>query len=129
MIVSWDNHNASTIGVIWRFTTELLGDTTPPLVKITKPEKAIYVLNTQILPFIATVVFFAIDVEVNATDNESGVANVEFYINNQFKANDTSAPYSWTWSEKSFLGYTLTVIAYDNAGHHTSIDTNVWKFF
>ncbi|MBN1860576.1 MAG: hypothetical protein JW840_03850, partial [Candidatus Thermoplasmatota archaeon] len=128
-IIAWDNHGASTVGVVWSFTTEILGDMTPPLVKITKPEKAFYLLNTKILPFFAPVVFFAIDVEVDASDNESGVARVEFYIDNVLKGNDTSAPYSWTWSEKSFLGYTLTVIAFDNAGHRTRVDANVWKFF
>jgi len=127
-IVAWDNHGASTLGAIWSFTTEILGDTTPPILNIIKPEKAIYFRNNKILPFITTLVFFAIDVEVAASDNDSGIAKVEFYIDNQYKANDTSAPYSWTWSEKNFFFYTLKVIAYDNAGHLASKEINVWKF-
>jgi len=53
---------------------------------------------------------------------------VEFYIDENLMSNDTSAPYSWTWSKRSFLFYTLKVIAYDNVGLHTSTEINVWKF-
>jgi hypothetical protein len=128
-IIAWDNHGASAPGPIWSFTTETLGDTTPPMVKITKPEKAIYIRNDKVLPFITALVFFAIDVEITASDNESGIALVEFYVDNTLKANDTTAPYSWTWSERSFFMHTLKIIAYDNAGHHTDKEITVWKFF
>jgi hypothetical protein len=74
-------------------------------------------------------VFFTIDVQVTASDNESGIAFVEFYVDDDVKTNDSTAPYSWTWSEKSFFSHTLKVIAYDNAGHHTSKEIIVWKFF
>jgi hypothetical protein len=127
-IVAWDNHGASTPGVIWRFTTEILGDITPPMVNIIKPEKAIYLGNTKLLPFFTTIIFFTIDVDVIASDNDSGIAKVEFYIDENLMSNDTSAPYSWTWSKRSFLFYTLKVIAYDNVGLHTSTEINVWKF-
>jgi hypothetical protein len=128
-IVSWDNHDASATGPIWSFTTEILGDITPPVVQITKPEKAIYIRNDKVLPFITPVVFFAIDVQVSASDNESGVALVEFYIDDAWKANDTTAPYTWTWNEKSLFRYSLKVIVYDNSGHKTEKEMNVWKFF
>lgn len=128
-IIAWDNDGASAPGPIWSFTTEILGDTTPPIVQITKPVNAIYIRNDKVLPFVTPLVFFAIDVEVTASDNESGIALVEFYVGNTLKANDTSAPYSWTWSERSFFKYTLKVIAYDNVGHHTEKEITVWKFF
>ena len=128
-IVAWDNHGASTAGAIWSFTTETLGDTTLPIVNIIKPEKAIYFRNNKIIPFITTLVFFAIDIDIAASDNDSGIAKVEFYVDDQYKANDTSTPYSWTWSEKGLFVYTLKVIAYDNAGNRASKDITVWKFF
>jgi len=128
-IVAWDTHGASTAGPIWSFTTKSLNDTTLPIVNIINPEKAIYFRNNKIIPFITTLVFFAIDIDVAASDNDSGIAKVEFYIDDQYKANDSSAPYSWTWSDKSFFFYTLKVIAYDNAGNRADKKINVWKFF
>jgi hypothetical protein len=128
-IIAWDNHGASASSPIWSFTTEILGDTTPPIVQITKPEKAIYIRNDKVLPFITALVFFAIDVEVTASDNESGIAFVEFYVDDNLKANDTTAPYSWTWSEISLFFYTLKVSVHDYAGHHTDKEMTVWKFF
>jgi hypothetical protein len=98
-IIAWDNHGASTSSSIWNFTTEYLGDITPPVVQITKPEKAIYIKNDKVLPFITPLVFFAIDVQVTASDDESGVALVEFYLDDSLKANDTTA-IQLTWSEK-----------------------------
>ncbi len=128
-IIAWDNHGASTPGSTWSFTTEILGDITPPVVQITKPEKAIYIRNDKVLPFITPLVFFAIDVQVSASDNESGIALVEFYVDDTLKANDTTAPYTWTWSERSLFRHFLKVIVYDNAGHKTEKETEVWKFF
>jgi hypothetical protein len=128
-IIAWDNNGASAPGPIWSFTTEILGDTTPPIVQITKPVNAIYIRNDKVLPFITALVFFAIDVEVTASDNESGIALVEFYVDDTLKANDTTAPYSWGWSERSFFLHTLKVIVYDNVGHHSDKEISVWKFF
>ena len=129
-IVAWDNHHASTAGPLWHFTTETVSnDTAPPIVKITKPEKALYIANTKIMSFVTAVAFFALDIEVAATDNESGVARVEFYLNGKLQATDTTAPYSWTWSEPSIFGYTISVTAYDAVGHSADASMKVWKFF
>jgi hypothetical protein len=128
-IIAWDNHHVSAAGAEWSFTTEVLGDTTPPSVQITRPENAIYLRNNKILPFIVTVAIGAIDVEVTANDTESGVAMVEFYVDGVFKANDTTAPYTWTWSERGFFIYTLRVIAYDTVGNHAKAEMKVFKFF
>ncbi len=128
-IVAWDTHDASSAGPLWSFTTEILGDITPPAVQITKPEKAIYIRNDKVLPFIVPLVFFEIDVQVAASDNQSGVARVEIYIDDALMTNDTTEPYSWTWSDRGFFMYTLKVIVYDNAGHHTEKEMTIWKFF
>jgi hypothetical protein len=128
LIISWDAHHASASGPIWNFTTIFLNDTKPPVVTITKPEKALYFLNKKLFAFFTPVVITMIDIEVTATDNESGVAKVDFFIDNQFKANDTDAPYSWTWTEKGFFVYMVKVVAYDNVGHSASTELRVWKF-
>jgi hypothetical protein len=128
-IISWDGHHATTSGPIWSFTTLLVIDTIPPVVKILKPEKALYFRNTKLVAFFTPVVISAIDIEVSASDNESGVAKVEFYIDEQYKANTTTAPYTWTWTDKGFFIYMLKVVAYDNVGHSASTEMRVWKFF
>jgi hypothetical protein len=127
-IIAWDNHGASAVSPIWVFTTKSLVDTTPPDVHITKPEKAIYLFNRKVIPFISAVVISTIDVEVSAIDNDSGVATVEFYVDNTLKGNDSSAPYTWSWSDKCFFVYNLKVVAYDAVGHSASTTMKVWKF-
>jgi hypothetical protein len=70
-----------------------------------------------------------IDVNVNATDDDSGIDHVEFYVNNEIQANDTTGPYSWLWSQWVFGKRTLTVKAFDKEGNSASQDIEVWKFF
>ncbi|HEC82159.1 MAG TPA: DUF11 domain-containing protein [Thermoplasmatales archaeon] len=103
-------------------------DATPPTVKIVKPEKAIYFFNSKIMTFPITIVIGAIDVEVQASDSESGVNRVEFYLNGVLKTTDTTPPYVWSWSTPSFFKHTLKAVAYDNAGNHNSDEVTVWKF-
>ena len=104
-------------------------DKQPPAVKIVKPEKAIYFNNTRIIPFFIPVVIGSIDIVVNATDENSGVDHVEFYVDDRFKANDFTTPYSWTWSEGVFGMYTIKVVAYDNAGNQATTEIKVWRLF
>jgi hypothetical protein len=66
---------------------------------------------------------------VTATDDDSGIDRVEFYVNLQRLGNDTTAPYSWLWSQSAFFRQTLTVKAFDKEGNVNSKDIEVWKFF
>jgi hypothetical protein len=104
-------------------------DTTPPSVEITKPTNALYFLNKEIFPLSVPFIIGMIDVNVTAIDNDSGIDHVEFLVDLQSKANDTTAPYSWTWMERSLFYYTIRVVAYDKAGNFNSKDLKVWKFF
>jgi hypothetical protein len=104
-------------------------DTTPPTVEITNPTNALYFLNKEIFPLSVPVIIGMIDVNVTATDADSGIDHVEFLVDLQYKANDTTAPYSWTWTEKSFFYYTIRVVAYDKAGNSNFAELRVWKFF
>jgi hypothetical protein len=104
-------------------------DATPPTVEITKPINALYFMNKQIFNLTIPVIIGMIDVTVTASDDDSGVDRVEFFIDLQYQGNDTTAPYSWTWTEKSFFYYTIKVTAYDKAGNSASKDLKVWKFF
>ena len=104
-------------------------DTTPPTVAITKPTNGLYLANKLILQLGVPVILGKIDVNATASDDDSGMDRVEFLVDDQLKANDTTAPYSWMWSERAFFLYTITVIAYDKAGNSASQTLNVWKFF
>jgi len=107
-----------------------LPDTTPPTIEITKPVYALYFLNKEIIPLTGgTLIIGKIDVNVNATDDDSGIDHVEFYVNLELQANDTTAPYSWFWSQRAFFKQTLTVKAFDKEGNSASKEIEVWKFF
>lgn len=106
-------------------------DMTPPYVSITFPYPGfLYIENRAVMKFFTTFIIGTIGVSVKATDNQSGVNRVEFYLEGVLKANVTKAPYIWKWSEHGFLfPYTLKVIAYDNAGNHNSTEMKAWKLF
>ena len=70
-----------------------------------------------------------IDVKAQVTDDQSGVAKVEFYVDDTLQATAMTSPYTWTWSEQMpFFQYTVKVIAYDVAGNWKSDEMSVWKF-
>jgi len=72
-------------------------DATPPTIDLTWDEE-----NTLLIA----------DVE----DVTSGIAKVEFYVNDEFLGEVTSAPYEWEYTEAS-SGDIAQAIAYDNAGN------------
>jgi len=74
-------------------------DTTNPNVNIIKPKKGVYFRDEKILPrFIRlTLIIGKITIEVNATDEESEIEKVEFYINGKLMGNDTTEPYEYSW--------------------------------
>jgi len=128
-IIAWDNHDAFTSGPIWSFSIREEGvENQAPVVEIIKPEKALYIGNIKILPrfFRLTKIFGSYTIEATATDLDSGIEKVEFYINGKLKGTDTIQPYTygWTWEGLGFFKiYFIKVIAYDNEGK-TSDD---WK--
>ena len=103
----------------WRFNI---------LLKIVKPGNAIYVFNRELISFKLPIVFVGITIEVDATDNESGIERVEFYIDGELLSNDTSVPYEWLWKDSSVGMHTIKVTAYDHAGNSDSQEISVWKW-
>jgi hypothetical protein len=104
----------------WSFTTIDIDDT-PPIVSITKPQKGLYIFNSKILPrFIRpALIIGSITIEVNATDADSGIEKVEFYICGELKGNDTSAPYTFEWVKDRihlFHIFVIKVVAYNYDG-------------
>lgn len=105
-------------------------DETAPTLEITRPIKAFYFLNKEIMSLPGgTLIIGKIDIEANASDDDSGMDRVEFYANMQFLGNDTTAPYTWLWNQMAFFKQTITVKAFDKAGNGESKDIIVFKFF
>lgn len=84
------------------------GDTTPPTVSITSPQSDDVVSGT-------------ITVTASASDDR-GVQGVQFFLDGDFSADDTSAPYSMPWdtTTASNGSHTLTAVARDAAGNRTT---------
>jgi len=80
-------------------------DKTPPTVSITSPASGATVSGT-------------INVTASASDNR-GVADVQFFLDGAFAADDTTAPYSvpWDTTTASNGSHTLTAVARDAAGN------------
>ena len=84
-------------------------DETPPTVEILKPIDAIYILNQKIIPFNMPLIVGSLTIEVEATDEESGVDRVEFYIDGELKGEDNTSDYFWLWSDTEPGEHTIKV--------------------
>lgn len=104
-------------------------DLTSPSIGFSKPENAFYFNNRKIMPWFMPIVMGVIDVEITASDDETGMKYVELYLNDELKENFSAGPYCWTWDERGFGRYTLKAVGYDEAGNYGSDEISVWKFF
>ena len=116
----------------WSFTTKAYDDI-PPEVSIITPEKGLYIFGKKILPrFIRPALIIGkITIEANATDEDSGIERVDFYINGKLKGNDTIAPYEylWKWNRpRLFHIFIIKVVAIDLNGNEASVKMLVRKF-
>ncbi|MFH1696065.1 MAG: Ig-like domain-containing protein [Candidatus Micrarchaeota archaeon] len=91
-------------------------DNTPPAVSITNPNQGNLISET-------------ISLQANATDSESGIKKVEFYIDDSIKGTDTTSPYSIQWNSRKVANgtHTIKAKATDNAGNtaEDEIEINV----
>ncbi len=113
-------------------------DTIPPYVKIISPEHGLYIRNRRLFPWmitIRTIILGRIDIIVEASDIQSGIDSVAFYLdNNRFPEEvDYDEPYIWTWPRGSILNirywHIVRAVAYDKAGNYDSDAILVRKFF
>jgi hypothetical protein len=82
-----------------------------------------------LIPFFTPLVFGKITIEADVTNEVYGIDHVDFLVDGLIQENDTTAPYSWTWTQPAFFRHTISVIAYDNLGKNVSKDLILWKFF
>ena len=117
---------------IWTFKTKRF-DNIGPKVSITRPEKGLYIFDKKILPrFIRPALIIGkITIVANATDKDSGIEKVEFYINGKLKGTDSSEPFSYVWKRdriRLFHIFVIKVIAYDEDGATDTDKMIVRKF-
>jgi hypothetical protein len=84
----------------------------PPTVSITSPANgATFTLPTTI------------NINAAASDTDGTISKVDFYNGSTLLGTDTSAPYSYAWSNVTANNYTLKAIATDNGGAATTSAT------
>jgi PKD repeat protein len=100
-----------------------------PTVTIIKPVNGIYFRDIRILPFSKSFIIGKITIEVDASQEPFGIERVDFFIDDTFKASDTTIPYSWTWDTPAFRTHTIKVVAYDTSGNNNYDKLTIKKFF
>jgi hypothetical protein len=100
------------------------------MLSIIKPVKALYFNDRKILPFFATIIIKGITIEVNASDNGSGIDHVDFYVDDVLQATITEEPYRWLWDQKTPFKFRheIKIIAYDGKQNSKEAGLQVWKF-
>jgi poly(hydroxyalkanoate) depolymerase family esterase len=91
-------------------------DSTAPSVNVTSPSNGETVYGT-------------VNVTASASDSETGIAKVEFYVDGTLKSSDTSSPYEYSWDTTVYsdgTAHSIKAVAYDGAGNTASDnDTSV----
>jgi leucyl aminopeptidase len=117
------------VGTLVSLAEQASGDWTPPQLILTTPAPGNMYLNGQALmplPFGVTVVLGGLTVAAAASDDDTGMDRVEFYLDGVLQDTDDQAPYEFMWDEAALFRHTLGVRAYDRAGNYATIDANVW---
>jgi hypothetical protein len=93
---------------------------------ITKPNKGVYVANKKIcFTFSKTLILG--DITIEAVTYNDQITHMDFYIDDIYKANDTTAPYTWNWNEHVSGEKIIKAVAYDNRGNQYYTAITVWK--
>jgi hypothetical protein len=102
----------------------------PPEVEITAPEPGLYLFGNKLLSSSKVFIIGAFTIEATATDAESGVYKVAFYLDGDLIGEDTEAPYSTYCAQKHMGAGEITVTAEDfsmNTAEDT-LDVTYYKF-
>jgi hypothetical protein len=116
-IIANDSAN-TTAGPNWTFTT--IADTTPPTITIVRPQQGyLYLRDIEYMKrqtVNLTLAIGVLTVNLEASDSQSGLRNIQIFINDRLQENLTSPPYTWIWIKPSltFGIKTLKAVAFDN---------------
>jgi len=102
-----------------------------PTISITAPTPGIYLFGKKIMSSSNIVIIGGFTVTATASDVDSGVYRVSFYLDGNFVADDTTAPYSVYISQKHSGAATLKAVAEDYAQNtaDASLTLKYYKFF
>jgi hypothetical protein len=101
-----------------------------PSVAITAPEPGLYLFGNKILSASKVIIIGAFTIEATASDAESGVYKVQFYLDGDVIAEDTEIPYSAYCAVKHMGEGTIKVVAEDFAQNtaEDTLDITYYKF-
>lgn len=108
-------------------------DNNEPYVEFVQPKMGLYLFNQKIRSFSSILldsivsIIGKITIKVNATDYESGIYKVDFYIAEELVKSDFDSPYDFVWNQLCFGEYNIKIVAYDNAGNTNSKELDVFK--
>ncbi|HEY6142850.1 MAG TPA: Ig-like domain-containing protein [Flavobacterium sp.] len=100
---AYDNLSAVTTSSAVNINVNVSGSNQTPVVSITSPVSG--------ASFTAPA---TVSIAANATDADGTISKVEFYNGTTLLGNDTSSPYSFSWSSIGAGSYVITAKAYDN---------------
>lgn len=102
--------------------------TSVPTVSITKPERAIYLNNKQIMWFFIPLIIGNDDIEVQASAS-SMIDWVEFYIDDELVHIDSTKPYTWMWTKTPSGIHEIKIKAHEPSKQYFNSRLIVWKLF
>jgi len=89
-----------------------------PQITILSPTNALYVFNVRLIPLPMPWILGSHTIEVDASDESSGVNRVEFYIDEELKSVTLIEPFNYRWNEFGRGKFNIEIIAFDNGGNH-----------
>ncbi len=116
-IIAEDEHGSQTESQTWKFTTI---ENTSPQVKIIRPQKNYLYWKKIMIPLPCTIPIILGECEIHGIANDdSGIKEVLFYVNDICRSSVTQEPYKWKWENYSpgLKLYKLTMEAYDTYGN------------
>ena len=102
----------------------------PPTVAITAPEPGLYLFGNKLLSSSKVFIIGAFNIEATASDAESGVYRVQFYLDGDLISEDTEVPFSAYCAQKHMGAGTIKVVAEDFSGNTAddTLDITYYKF-
>ncbi len=122
---AWPNLSVGSFALTAKATDNKGTATVSAVVSINVVEKPNVAPSVSITSPIANAQFTQgdnISITANAADTDGTITKVEFYNGNNLLGTDTTAPYSFAWSNLSVGNFTLTAKATDNKGTVTVSD-------